>query len=594
MSPVYEFVLLLLFSNLLPLLLAAGFPRECPPSFPCGYLGDVSFPFTKAERQDCGFLPIRNCDDPLSHKMIQPQKNGTWFQVIRVTQLLSNPTTPFTTFQFRDEDLYALLQNQSCEAFRSNYTLPHTSPFASFSFAFTTTLVRCNRSLPFNPPTNMCNYTKCHDYNLYFGYNHSSSLTACTEVELPNKDVPDGINPFAFLTADVLIKVELTNECLDCINRQRGLCQLDSRERFYCAKSYASTLLAAGLVVLLVLVCCFWRKIFYPVFWRENPTHRIIENFLKEHGPLPTARYSFLEVQKMTNSFRNKLGQGGFGSVYKGKLPDGSVVAVKILSISKGNGEEFINEVWSISKTSHVNVIRLLGFCFENSRRALIYEFMPNGSLDKFIYEEKNELNDVHQLDWKILNDIAMGIAHGLEYLYRGCNTRIIHFDIKPHNILLDEDFCPKISDFGLAKICARKESLVSIFGARGTAGYVAPEVFSRNFGVVSHKSDVYSYGMMVLEMVGRRKNVNTDVDRSSEIYFPHWIYNRLEGNTELGLENIRNENEEQMVRKMTIVGLWCIQTLPSTRPTISRVFLRTKKQFFEELDIINGGLQIK
>jgi serine/threonine protein kinase len=139
----------------------------------------------------------------------------------------------------------------------------------------------------------------------------------------------------------------------------------------------------------------------------------------------------------------------------------------------------------------------------------------------------------------------------------------------------LDKNFNPKISDFGLAKICARKESMVSmvsIFGARGTAGYIAPEVFSRNFGSVSHKSDVYSYGMMVMEMVGRRKNINTEVDRSSEIYFPHWIYNRLDSNQELGLRNIRNEMDDEKVRKMTIVALWCIQTNPSTRPDIGKV----------------------
>ncbi|XP_047150029.1 PR5-like receptor kinase, partial [Vigna umbellata] len=334
----------------------------------------------------------------------------------------------------------------------------------------------------------------------------------------------------------------------------------------------AWTVAAAVLVVLMVLVCCFRTKILYPLCWKENPTHRVIENILKEQGPLTTARFSYLEVKKMTNSFRNKLGQGGFGSVYKGKLHDGRVVAVKILSVSKGNGEEFINEVVSISRTSHVNIIRLLGFCFDNTHRALIYEFMPNGSLDKFIYEDKNASKDVQHLDWKILNDIAIGIARGLEYLYRGCNTRILHFDIKPHNILLDEDFCPKIADFGLAKVCPRKESMVSIFGARGTAGYIAPEVFSRNFGAVSHKSDVYSYGMMILEMVGRRKNIKTKVDRSSEIYFPHWIYSRLESNSDLGLENVRNESEDEMVRKMTIVGLWCIQSHPSTRPTISKV----------------------
>jgi len=293
---------------------------------------------------------------------------------------------------------------------------------------------------------------------------------------------------------------------------------------------------------------------------------------LKEHGPLPITRHNYSEIKKMTNSFKSKLGQGGFGSVYKGKLHDGRVVAVKILGESRGNGQEFINEVASISTTSHVNIVRLLGFCFDGSKRALIYEFMPNGSLDKFIYKEKSSLQVVHQLDCKILYNIAVGIARGLEYLHRGCNTKILHFDIKPHNILLDENFSPKISDFGLAKICPRKESAVSITGARGTIGYIAPEVFSRNFGAVSHKSDVYSYGMMILEMVGRRKNIQVEIDRSSELYFPYWIYDRLESNEELDLEIVKNESDDKVMRKMAVVGLWCIQTHPSTRPTISSV----------------------
>ncbi|PNX55976.1 receptor-like protein kinase, partial [Trifolium pratense] len=171
-----------------------------------------------------------------------------------------------------------------------------------------------------------------------------------------------------------------------------------------------------GVAVLMLLAYCIRTKIFsstFLLFRKENPTHQIIEQFLKEHGPLPAARYSYSDVKKITNSFKNKLGQGGYGSVYKGKLHDERTVAVKVLSESKGDGEDFINEVASISRTSHVNVVRLLGFCLDGSKKALIYEFMPNGSLEKFIYEEKNPLKEERQLDCKTLYDIAVGVAHG-------------------------------------------------------------------------------------------------------------------------------------------------------------------------------------
>ncbi|KAM5548902.1 hypothetical protein ABKV19_000356, partial [Rosa sericea] len=170
----------------------------------------------------------------------------------------------------------------------------------------------------------------------------------------------------------------------------------------------------------------------------------------------------------------------------------------------------------------------LVGFCYEGEKRALIYKYMPNGSLDKFTHYKQGSSDESCRLEWKTLSEIAVGIARGLEYLHRGCNTRILHFDIKPQNILLDKDFCPKISDFGLAKLCMTKESIGSMLGTRGTAGYIAPEVFSRNFGGVSHKSDVYSYGMLVLEMVGARKNLDSEVSHTSEM-FPHYIYKDLE-----------------------------------------------------------------
>ncbi|KAL5553122.1 hypothetical protein UlMin_040523 [Ulmus minor] len=281
-----------------------------------------------------------------------------------------------------------------------------------------------------------------------------------------------------------------------------------------------------GVLAVIIILCCLRKKLFWK---KQNQAHRNVEAFLRNYGPLQVRRYSYLEVKKMTNSFSEKLGQGGM-----------------ILDKSEGDdGEEFMNEVATISRTSHVNVVTLLGFCFEGTKRALIYEFMPNGSLEKFIFDKSPTENRHRQLDWEILYRISLGIARGLEYLHRGCNTQILHFDIKPHNVLLDGDFVPKIFDFGLAKMNNREVSIVSMQGPRGTAGYIAPEIFSRSFGGVSHKSDVYSYGMMVLEMVGGRENVNIRVDNTSEIYFPQWIDERIELNEELGLERLVGEEDD-------------------------------------------------
>ncbi|GLT81871.1 hypothetical protein SLE2022_003000 [Rubroshorea leprosula] len=296
-----------------------------------------------------------------------------------------------------------------------------------------------------------------------------------------------------------------------------------------------------------------------------------VEASILQYGSLALKRFSYSNIKKITNSFKDELGQGGYGSVYKGKLLDGRIVAVKVLRKSVGDGRDFINEVASISRTSHVNIVSLLGFCYERSKRALIYEFMPNGSLDKFICNEGSLEN--HQLAIKTLYEIALGIARGLEYLHRGCSTRILHFDIKPQNILLDANFCPKISDFGLAKLCETRDTIVSMTGARGTCGYIAPEVFCRNFGGVSYKSDVYSYGMMVLDMIGGRgKNVNVEVSHSSEMYFPTSLYKQLEKSEKLNLDKFIADEEEEMTRKMIAVSLWCIQTIPSNRPSISKV----------------------
>ncbi|THF99604.1 hypothetical protein TEA_004049 [Camellia sinensis var. sinensis] len=290
-----------------------------------------------------------------------------------------------------------------------------------------------------------------------------------------------------------------------------------------------------------------------------------IDKFLEDYKALKPARYSYADIKKITNQFQDKVGQGGYGIVYKGKLSNDVHVAVKILNNVKGNGDEFINEVQTMGRIHHINMVRLVGYCADGFRRALLYEFLPNNSLEKFISTDKEK----NSLGWEKLHDIALGIAKGIEYLHLGCDQRILHFDIKPHNVLLDNKFTPKISDFGLAKLCSKEQSAVSMTTARGTVGYIAPEVFSRNFGNVSYKSDVYSFGMLLLDMVGGRQN--TVAQNTSECYFPEWIYKRLDQGEDLGIQ-IEEDGDAKIIRKLTIVGLWCIQWYPVDRPSMKVV----------------------
>ncbi|XP_022137108.1 LEAF RUST 10 DISEASE-RESISTANCE LOCUS RECEPTOR-LIKE PROTEIN KINASE-like 2.4 [Momordica charantia] len=328
-------------------------------------------------------------------------------------------------------------------------------------------------------------------------------------------------------------------------------------------KSLIIVAIATGCVILMISIIIF----IYHTSQTSNRDN--IEEIIKTYSTRTPKRYSYSQLKKITDSFNNQLGQGGFSTVYKGTLPDGRQAAVKLLNESRDQtGQDFMNEVVSITRTSHVNVVTLLGFCYERDKRALIYEYMPKGSLDKYIFNKGLQEKDVAVLHWNTLYSIIMGVARGLDYLHRGCSTRIVHFDIKPHNILLDDEFCPKISDFGLAKQCRATESYVSVTGMKGTAGFMAPEVMFRNVGKVSHKSDVYSYGMLVLQMVGERKSQN-------EEQFPDWIYKDLAESEKDGGRGLRwgnTEEEEEKARKLIGVGLCCIQSLPEERPSMSDV----------------------
>ncbi|KAB1206254.1 hypothetical protein CJ030_MR7G014399 [Morella rubra] len=319
----------------------------------------------------------------------------------------------------------------------------------------------------------------------------------------------------------------------------------------------AKTILGTPLVVAFLIYK--WRR-------RHLSMYDAVEEFLQSHNNLVPIRYSYSEIKKMTKRFKDKLGEGGYGTVFKGTLRSGRLVAIKMLGKSKANGQDFINEVATIGRIHHANVVQLIGFCVEGSKQALVYEFMPKGSLNKFVCSEGSIL-----LSYEIMHDIALGVARGIAYLHRGCEMQILHFDIKPHNILLDDNFAPKVSDFGLAKLYPVDDDIVSITAARGTLGYMAPELFYKNIGDVSYKADVYSFGMLLMEMLGKRNNLNASSDHSSQTYFPTWVYNQIEEGKHIEIEDA-TEAEKKISKKIIIVALWCIQMKPNDRPSMNEV----------------------
>ncbi|XP_042385323.1 rust resistance kinase Lr10-like isoform X2 [Zingiber officinale] len=340
-------------------------------------------------------------------------------------------------------------------------------------------------------------------------------------------------------------------------------------------------LILASLVARLILApLCAYGFLLLNCWRRSRAPEDAVEKFLRnQQQSLSPTRYAYSDIVAMTGHFRERLGQGGFGAVFKGHIMGTYPVAVKLLGGSNFHGQDFINEVDTIGRIHHLNVVRLLGFCSEGSKRALVYEFMPNGSLDRYIFSSKSNRNGAcssrRRLSSRKLNEIALGVARGINYLHTGCHMQILHFDIKPHNVLLDHNFTPKVSDFGLAKLCPKDCSLVSMSAARGTIGYIAPELISRSFGIISYKSDVYSFGMLLLEIAGRRRNVDHKAENSSQIYYPSWIYVQL-----VQLQDFRagaeaddiNLEIDEIERKLSMVGLWCIQIKSCDRPSMSEV----------------------
>ncbi|KAM3749792.1 hypothetical protein ACB098_05G212900 [Castanea mollissima] len=275
--------------------------------------------------------------------------------------------------------------------------------------------------------------------------------------------------------------------------------------------------------------------------------------------------FTYNDLEKMTDGFKEELGKGSFGTVYKGIISNvQQIVAVKRLEKLLTEGErEFQTEIKVIGRTHHKNLVRLLGYCHDGDNRLLVYEYMSNGSLADILFKPEK------QLCWNERIEIACKIAKGILYLHEECESQIIHCDIKPQNILMDENRCPKISDFGLAKLLKPDQTNTKTT-IRGTKGYFAPE-WLRNQRVTT-KVDVYSFGIVLLELICHRKSVDWDLPEEEAI-LEEWAYYCFEAR-ELSKLVSGKEVDQRQLERMVMVGLWCILDEPSLRPSMKKVLL--------------------
>ncbi|KAL3743927.1 hypothetical protein ACJRO7_013216 [Eucalyptus globulus] len=422
-------------------------------------------------------------------------------------------------------------------------------------FTFTANLENINASNCKEACANKCS---CKAVIFEYGSEAIGDCYLLTQVfslkKVDNKKI--SYNSIAYLKVqDELIFSSLSN--LSDLDDESLSTSFDNQRSNHLRVIIASSLGALFAVTILIIIIVF--------FLRNRDDNEVEAGYLDQLPGMPT-RYTYEDLKAITNDFSKKLGEGGFSSVFEGTLIDGTKVAVKHLVGFGQVKKSFLAEVEAVGSIHHLNLVRLMGFCADKSHMLLVYEYMLNGSLDRWIFHESNK----SVLNWQQRRKIILHMAKGLNYLHEDCTQKIAHLDIKPQNILLDENFNAKVADFGLSKLINRDQSRV-VTTMRGTPGYMAPEWLS---AAITEKVNVYSFGIVILEIVCGRKIFDRSLDEEDMYLLSLFKRNAIE---EQLLDIVDKCNEDMQLNgpqavNMMRIAAWCLQGDYTRRPSMLMV----------------------
>lgn len=570
--------------------------RPICPDFECKELGFFGFPFYDGTDPRCGLCRL-DCNEEVTR--IQLGAGGRWYDL---TGRERNDTIIIRDSVFQDR-----VHRNSCDVF-NNLTFP-ISPSITYSIFPPLTLFKCNKSPEATVLTDTHfnasiyhRYKDCKDHNLYYKYpahyadvpdlvNISNQCSVIQLPHLPQGMLPPGANQnalFPILALDnFTLHILISENCLNC-HYHGGLCQNQGQE-FHCeyaakekardTKVIIATAVIGSAVILAICLVFF-------IIWRRNKLRNISSIFSSKKSPqeLEAASlyfgvpvFSYKELEEATHNFdpNKELGDGGFGAVYYGKLRDGREVAVKRLYENNYKRvEQFMNEVDILTRLRHPNLVLLYGCTSHHSRELLlVYEYIPNGTVADHLHGERAKPG---LLTWPIRMNIAVETASALAYLHK---SDIIHRDVKSNNILLDENFCVKVADFGLSRLFPTDVSHVST-APQGTPGYVDPEY--HQCYQLTDKSDVYSFGVVLVELISSMPAVDISRHRH-EINLSNLALNRIQkcAFDELidpGLGFGSDDTVNRMTTSVAELAFRCLQFDKEMRPAMDEVLAVLKE----------------